>query len=73
MSNSTHSARVVAPIPYTSAVGRKGSIPPGPCLIEELDNDHVDIVWGRRGERSAVLPTPVVAAAEECGRLVLLD
>ena len=73
MSYSTHSARVISPIPYTSALGRAATIPPGPCLVEERDDAFVDVVWGRQGERSAQLPRPALEAAEQTGQLVLLD
>lgn len=69
----THSARITGPIPYLSAAGTRANIPLGPCLVEELDGDAVDIVWGPQGERSTVLPLQALEAAEESGHLVLLD
>ena len=73
MSHATHSARITGPIAYLSTGGKRANIPLGPCLVEELDDDQVDIVWGPRGERSTVLPVQAVEAAEESGHLVLLD
>jgi hypothetical protein len=73
MAHATHSARVTGPIVYTSAAGKRANIPRGPCLVEEVDGDVVDIVWGPRGERSAMLPVEALEAAEESGHLVLLD
>lgn len=73
MSHTTHSARVTGPIAYLSSGGRRANIPLGPCLVEELDGDRVDIVWGAHGERSTVVPVQVIEAAEESGHLVLLD
>lgn len=70
---STHSARVTNPITFVAPNGRKRTIPIGPCLIEELDGDRVDLVWGPAGERSAVLPTTEAERAEREGKLVLLD
>ena len=69
----THSARITGPVAYLSSGGRRSRIPLGPCLVEELDDERVDIVWGARGERSAQLPMQAVEAAEESGHLVLLD
>ncbi len=73
MSHATHSARITGPIAYLSTGGKRANIPLGPCLVEELDDDQVDIVWGPRGERSTVIPVQALEAAEESGHLVLLD
>lgn len=70
---STHSARVTDPITFIAPNGRKRTIPVGPCLVEELEGDLVDLVWGPAGERSAVLPTTAAEQAERDGKLVLLD
>lgn len=70
---STHSARVTDPIPFIAPNGRKRTIPVGPCLIEELDGDRVDLVWGSAGEKSAVLPASETERARRQGKLVLLD
>lgn len=69
----THSARITGPVSYISAAGRRAQIPLGPCLVEELDGEAADIVWGPAGERSALLHRQDVQAAEESGHLVLLD
>ena len=69
----THSARITGTITFKTADGLTRRIPVGPCLIEELDGDLVDIVWGRTGERSAVLPTAAAIEAERDGKLVMLD
>ena len=71
--HATHTARVTGPIRFVADDGRTHTIPIGPCLIEELDDDRVDIVWGRAGEKSAVLPTSAAKSAEDEGRLVMLD
>ncbi|MEP7101561.1 MAG: hypothetical protein ABI781_13695 [Burkholderiales bacterium] len=73
MPHVTHSARITGPIAYLSTGGKRANIPLGPCLVEELDEEHVDIVWGARGERSTVMPVQALEAAEEGGNLVLLD
>jgi hypothetical protein len=73
MAHATHTARVTGPIAYLSSGGKRATIPLGPCLVEEVDGEVVDIVWGPRGERSTVLPLEEFEAAEESGHLVLLD
>jgi hypothetical protein len=69
----THTARVIGPITFVAPNGRTRTIPIGPCLIEELEGDRVDLVWGVAGEKSAVLPSTETARAEREGRLVMLD
>jgi len=69
----TRSARVTGPISFVAPDGRQRTIPVGPCLVEELEGDLVDLVWGPAGEKSAVLPTTEAERAERDGRLVLLD
>jgi hypothetical protein len=73
MSHHTHTARVTNPIRVVAHDGRARTIPVGPCLIEELEGDLVDVVWGRTGEKSLVMPTTQVQSAEREGKLVLLD
>jgi hypothetical protein len=69
----THSARVIDPIRVVASDGHARTIPPGPCLVEELEGDLVDIVWGRAGEQSIAVPTTQAERAEREGKLVLLD
>lgn len=69
----THTARVTGPIHYVGHNGRNDTIPVGPCLVEQLGGQFVDIVWGQAGEESAVLPMKEVETAELAGNLVLLD
>ncbi len=69
----THSARITGPIAYLVSGGHKNTIPLGPCLIEQVGTDLVDIIWGANGQISAALPLREVVAAEEDGHLVLLD
>ncbi len=70
----THSARVIDPIEFVAPNGRrKRRIPVGPCLVEELEGDLVDLVWGPTGERSVVLPSTEAERAERDGKLVMLD
>lgn len=69
----THSARVTGPIPYVSGSGAAVSIPPGPCVIEQLEGQLVDVIWGEEGTESAVLPSKDMEAAVLRGDLVWLD
>jgi hypothetical protein len=73
MSHTTHTARITGPIAYVATGGKRANIPLGPCLVEELDDAQVDIVWGPRGERSTLIPLQEFEAAEENGNVVLLD
>lgn len=73
MVHTTHSARIIGPVAYLSTGGKRANIPLGPCLVEELDGEVVDIVWGPSGERSTMIPLQALEAAEERGDLVLLD
>lgn len=73
MPHSTHTARVIDPITFVAPNGRTDTIPVGPCLVEELNGNRVDLVWGSAGEKSAVLPITEAERATREGRLVLLD
>ncbi len=73
MFHSTHSARIVGPIPYAKAEGKNGTIPLGPCMIEQLDARSFAIVWGARGQSSVALKIEDIKAAADTGNLVLLD
>ena len=73
MTITTHSARVTRSLPFATPDGEKGSIPPGPCLIEQIDARLVDIIWGARGQSSALLPVEDVQEAARSGQLELLD
>ena len=69
----THRARITGPIPYVAAGGKLSNIPIGPCLVEQIGGNSVDIIWGAKGQSSAALPMGEFEAAEDHGRLVLLD
>ena len=73
MDITTHSARITGPISYRAGSGRKQNIPIGPCLIESVGGRSIDIIWGARGQSSVALPVEEIKAAQEQGRLVLLD
>lgn len=73
MATTTHSARITGPVNYRAASGHLQHIPIGPCLVEKTDGRAVDIVWGAHGQRSAALPPEAIEAAQDEGRLVLLD
>lgn len=73
MTHPVHSARIVEPINYTKFGGETGTIPVGPCLIEQIDDHLFDIVWGASGQSCAALRAEDVKAAAQGGDLVLLD
>jgi hypothetical protein len=69
----THSARITGPVPYKAANGVRHTIPLGPCLVERMNGNLIDIIWGASGQRSVALPVEEVEAAKDTGSLVLLD
>jgi hypothetical protein len=73
MTHTMHSARIIEPLPYAKGGGETGTIPIGPCLIEQVDDRSFDIVWGARGQSCAALRVEDVKAAADVGNLVLLD
>ena len=73
MEITTHLARITAPISYATGGGRKQHIPVGPCMVESHGDQAIDIVWGERGQRSAVLPLAEAEVARNQGQLVLID
>jgi hypothetical protein len=73
MIHTTHSARIIGPIPYIRDGGKTGTIPLGPCLIEQIDDRSFDIVWGTRGQSSTVLRAEDIKAAADVGNLLLLN
>ena len=73
MDLTTHRARIIGPVSYLAASGRKQHIPIGPCLIERIGGRPIDIIWGARGQSSVALPIEEVEAAQDQGHLVLLD
>ena len=68
-----HNARITGPVTYARPDGKQSRIPLGPCLVEQMSVDTVDIIWGARGQSSAALPVQEVEAATQQGHLVLLD
>lgn len=73
LARTTHSARITGPIPYVRGDGKVARLPLGPCLVERVGSDQVDIVWGTQGQNSAALPYESVRDAADQGHLVLLD
>ena len=73
MTMSTRSARVISPISYEKSNGKKGTIPAGPCLVEQIDEDRIDIVWGDKGQRSTSLNNAEISSAAKEGSLIFLD
>jgi len=72
-SGTTCSARITGTVSYRAAGGAKRIIPRGPCMLEKVDAQLIDIVWGSTGQSSAALPVEEVKAAKEAGNLLLLD
>jgi hypothetical protein len=73
MTPTTHSARLITPLPYQNPDGSPGEVPSGACLMEQAGDASVDIIWGVSGQNSATLGLDVVKAAADAGHLVLLD
>ncbi len=73
MSITTSFARITGPVSYRADTGRKQNIPIGPCLLESIDGQSVDVIWGAQGQRSVALPIDEIEAAKQHGHLVLLD
>lgn len=73
MDMTSHLARITGPVPYLSTTGRKQNIPIGPCLVESIGGNSVDVVWGKHGQSSIALPVAEIEAARNQGHLVLLD
>ena len=73
MDMTTHRARITGPVAYLAGGGRKQHIPIGPCLVESLGGESIDIIWGTRGQSSVALPAKEVEAAKNHGHLVILD
>jgi hypothetical protein len=73
MALTTHTARIMGPVAYYSSDGDSANIPLGPCLVEEGDGQHVEIIWGVNGQNSTMLPIDAMENAEVCGHLLLLD
>jgi hypothetical protein len=73
MSHEVQGARIAGQVTYDSMGGMKRDLPYGPCLIERIDDQRVDVIWGRSGEHSAVLPLSALVSAAKLGSLVLLD
>jgi hypothetical protein len=53
--------------------GRKQNIPVGPCLVEKLGGQSIDIIWGARAQSSVAFPLEEIETARDHGLLVLLD
>jgi len=68
-----HAARAIAPIVFTARDGHVRTVPVGPCLIEEVEDDRVLVVWGKAGDKSALMPATEAERARRDGILLLLD
>lgn len=65
--------RIVGPVPYIKDGGKPVNIPLGPCLIEPIDSQRVDVIWGASGQLSAILSIKDLETATSSGHLVLLE
>lgn len=66
-------ARIVGPVSCLKRSGKPARIPLGPCLLEQIDVDGVDVIWGAAGQRPTVLSKTELEVAAASGGLVLLD
>ena len=73
MNHSTRNARLTAPTQFQGADGTTAIVPLGACLIEQIDGDAVDLIWGTSGENAIRLSLDDVKAAADAGSLVLVD
>jgi hypothetical protein len=71
--STTHRARITGPIAFETGVGDRQHIPLGPCVVEGLDDQSFDIIWGQYGQKTASLPLEAMQSARDQGHLVLLD
>lgn len=69
----THRGRVTSPLTFLKTNGKEGTIPLGPCFVEEDDEGSVAVFWGQSGELAAVLTPQEASEAANEGNLVLLD
>jgi hypothetical protein len=69
----TRNARLLAPLQFQDPDGTAVQVPAGECLIEQVDDASVDVIWGAEGENSITVSLDAVKAAAEEGTLVLVD
>lgn len=67
------SARVTKPVECLTANGELLSLPIGPCLLEVGSPSHIEVIWGDKGEHSALLAPQALQLACQLGDLVLLN
>ncbi len=72
MNHQMQPARVAGPIRYVLR-GTPRELPWGPCLLERVDHQHVDIIWGDSGEHCAEVPVAEIKRAADHGDLVLVN
>ena len=73
MEPTLRNGRIVGPLPYVKDGGKRVNIPLGPCLIESIDGQRVDVIWGASGQCSAILSVTDLETASANGHLVLLE
>jgi len=72
MNCETSCARITGPVTYLVDGGRKKNIPLGPCLVENMGDRLVDIIWGARGQSSVAIPMEEIKAAQTRGDLEII-
>jgi hypothetical protein len=73
MDKSTHRARITEPLPYAAGAGSMRQIPVGPCLVQSIGANTIDVTWGALAQSSVVVPIDDIVAAWDRGHLILLD
>jgi hypothetical protein len=67
------SGRIVGPLHFANFVRGDVRIPNGPCLLEQLDDDRVAVIWGASGQHSQTLSRTDLEVAAASGSLLLLE
>ncbi len=73
MAHTTHGGRITGPVHYSGEGGQDAVIPLGPCLVEQLDERSVEVIWGDSGDETAALSFEALQRAEDRGHLVVFD
>ena len=73
MNFETLCARITGPVSYLGGGGRKQDIPLGPCMVENLGDRFVDVIWGSRGQSSVAIPIEEIEAAQTRGHLEIIS
>jgi hypothetical protein len=69
----TRSVRIVGPIHYTAADGHDTLIPMGAAILEAVNPQLAELVWGEDGENAVTLPMTQLEQAVLEGALIAAD